>query len=132
VKDSIHNTMEGRDGKTYVVVSLKWKRMMTYLNIVGLLCGMAICYWVWANQSAIEEVKHLTEKAKLRAKAQAEVTRSRAEIQVFSYNKACAYAKSKGEECLLYPKWWAKREDYPLIANDPYFGDGLFGPEESK
>ena len=126
----IHETIDSRDGRTYKVVSRNWVRLMTALNIVGLVAAATLAYFLMTNIQVINEVRENSDKAKQRARAQAMLTRQRADIQVFSYNKACAFAKDRGESCLLDPQWWVDRQDFPLIANDPYWGDGLFGPQQ--
>lgn len=95
-----------------------------------LLMANIVLITVAVNANArMAELDLSREKSKQRAAALGDIINDRSSTQVYSYNKACEYAKEKGQACLVNTKWYADPDKYPLIAHDP-MGVGLFPPEQ--
>lgn len=126
----IHET-QGPQSKSFIVVSKRWTVTISVLIGLLLTVNVMLAVTVITNQEPIAKSKQMNAVYEERAKALGDLIHKRAQIQVFSYNKACAYARQQGEACLVNPEWWVDPKDYPLLRENPNMAEGLFGPQHT-
>lgn len=132
MSELIHITDDTDEASSYCVISKNLIRMMTGLLILCFVCLLGLALIAIANRLLIIDTKNLADNLESyliiqeqRNLAIDELLLKRASIQIFSYNKACQYAREKGEACLDNPQLWADVEKYPLLKNNKS-GSGLF------
>lgn len=123
----IHKTLTDDEGQTYKLVPANWVKMMTVLVFIELF-GLAILLLVAiTNRATITTLTNTNEIQRQRNLATDEMLLRRAEVQKWTYEQVCKLVIERGEKCYPDPRWWADRNKYPALVNDPDAqGSGLF------
>jgi len=112
-------------GQKFTVVKGWWANIITIFTILNFIVLMLIVAVVIDNRRAVDDTTALNDKMKQRLQASEELSRNRAEIEAYVYDRACKDAQAHGDKCLDNPQFWADPFKYPALFNDP-MGAGLF------
>ncbi len=127
----IHRTLTDDTGEVFEVVSQRWVWVITGLISVQLFGLAILLVLVITNRGRISEIDTRNEIQRQRNLAMDEMLVNRARVQRWTYERICEMEKAHGRSCLDNPQWWADRNKYPALANDPDAqGSGLFPREK--
>lgn len=124
MKDSV---LTDAQGNTYRIVANWWMKGLTALCLLNFVILMLIVAGLIDNIRRVEDTMSFSSKFEQRQLALSDMANSRVEAEKWAYEAECREVKSRGQECMTDPKWYADPAKYPLIANDP-MGAGLFPP----
>lgn len=125
---TIHKTLTDRDGNTYRIVESRWLKALTIASVINFTILMLIIAGLIDNIRRVEIAMTFSDKWGQRASALSDIAASRAEANIWAFNKTCEWVKSIGQQCMQNPVWYADPKKYPLIVDDPA-GAGLFPPK---
>jgi hypothetical protein len=125
VEKEVHLTDSGGKPITYVIISKKWKHMVTALLYCNLVFLFALMIAVYKNIVRLDDGEKSTAIMRERNRAMDEMLVNRAKSQEWVFKETCDRAKKEGRMCFENPQWWADPAKYPHLVNDPD-GTGLF------
>lgn len=116
--------------ESYKVISRRWLNAFVGLLTTLLLLVGYLSYLSYNLQQKVRAVETDADVISERRKAFDEMQNNRMEIIRFSYNRACQYAKERGETCIANPRFYADPLKYPTLSGKD--GLGLLPPTQEE